>query len=312
MNWETLKDKWGFTHWVLSVKKADLLARLSAIEPDDRYLKRQYRRIMQRPLNLDDPKTLSEKLQWLKLYDRKPAYTRMADKRTMKEIVAREIGPDHVIPLLGSWDSPDEIPWGDLPESFVLKCNHDSGSAVVVHQAGMTAADRKRIRTRLRVLLKRNYYIHNREWPYRDIEKKIIAEAYIPSLGSSDSWEYKLTCMNGRVVLITLCRGIAHSFVNARTNDFYDRDFRPVKMKCVYENSAEPVTEKPAFMDEMVAYAEKLAAGVPYLRVDFYYHEGKILFGETTFYTWGGYTRFEPEEIDAWLGGLLELPEKQG
>lgn len=282
--------------------------RITRIIPDKEYLKLMYRIRVGKKLNLKDPKTLSEKLQWLKLYNRQPIYTKMVDKYEVKSIVAKKIGLDHVIPTIGVWDNFDEIDFKELPSQFVLKCTHDSGSMVICKDK--TRFDSIQAKKNIQGSMKKNYFWGGREWPYKNIKRRIIAEPYIPTLGNVDSVEYKITCFNGKLAFSTICKGKAHHELKDRTNDFYDKDFNSLPFWTFYKHSAEPEKNKPKHLDEMIKYAEIIAEGIPYLRVDFYVHEDRILFGEATFFTWGGFLKFEPKE-DNWdeiLGSQMELP----
>lgn len=284
------------------------LEKVCAVIPDRVFVTFQYRKVMGRFPNLKNPVRLSEKMTWLKLYDRRPEYISLVDKMAVKGIVADRIGEEHVIPMLGCWSSAEEIDFPSLPEQFVLKCTHDSGSALIVRNKA--EINKKQLLADLRRNLRRNYYYHAREWQYKNVIPRIIAEPYIPSLANKESLEYKLTCFNGRVELITVCCGIAHSNLDARTNDFFDRDFNPLHFRCYYKNSVNPpVRQKPDFMDEMIQYAERLSDNIPVVRVDFYFVNGTVFFGEMTLYTWAAYTKFDPENVDLFLGQKLCLPD---
>ena len=276
--------------------------------PDDEFLRCLYKLSMGRDLDLQNPKTFTEKLQWLKLYDRRPEYTRMADKYAVKKLVADKIGSEYVIPLLGVWDKFEDIDFDALPEQFVLKCTHDSGGLVICRDKA--AFDREAARKVLSSSLLRNYYPNFREWVYKDITPRIIAENYIPSLGRPESVEYKLTCFNGVAKLITICRGIAHSSFDVRTNDHYDRDMNRLHFWVNYKNPEVP-ENIPEQMPEIIALSEKLSTGIPEVRVDWYIDKGKIYFGEFTFYTWAGFMHFNPPEYDEILGSWLELSSEK-
>lgn len=272
---------------------------------DEEYIKRLWKYKMGTELNLKNPTTLCEKLQWLKIYDHNPRYTKLADKYEIKKTVANIIGEEHVIPLLGVWDSFDEIDFAELPNQFVLKTTHDSGSFMVCKDK--KTFDIKRARKRFKKALKRNFYWSGREWQYKNIPPRIIAEQYIDSLGQPDSVEYKLTCMNGEVKFSTVCTGIAHAGYEDRTNDHFDRNFKPMPWYTYYKNSTKPV-ELPVQIHDMIKYAEILSKDIPYVRVDFYLVDGNVYFGEMTFCTWDGFLIFNPPEWDTILGDMLELP----
>ncbi|MBQ7219501.1 MAG: hypothetical protein IJS28_00820 [Synergistaceae bacterium] len=275
---------------------------------DEELIRKIYKCFMGREIDLDNPQTLCEKLNWLKLYDRRPEYTIMADKYAVKKFVADRIGSEHVVPLLGVWDKFDDIDFDALPEQFVLKCTHDSGGLVVCRDK--SSFNKKIARKVIEQSLARNYYFVFREWAYKDIPRRIIAEQYIPSLGKPESREIKVTCFNGIAKLNTICKGIAHNLPGKRQNDHYDRNMKRLMFSVVYKNPEVP--EKiPEQMPEIIALSEKLSAGIPQVRVDWYIVDGQIYFGEFTFYTWGGFMRFEPPEWDGILGSWLELPDKK-
>ena len=214
---------------------------------DEEYLERFYKVKLGRELDLQNPKAFTEKLQWLKLYDRRPEYTSMADKYAVKKVIADRIGAEYVIPLLGVWDRFEDIDFDSLPEQFVLKCTHDSGGFAVCRDK--RTFDREAAKKVLTRSLHKNYYFQSREWVYKDIPPRIIAEQYVPSLGRPESIEYKLTCFNGKAKLITICRGIAHSTYDVRTNDHYDRDLNRLNFYVNYKNPAEPEKIPPQMQD---------------------------------------------------------------
>lgn len=285
-----------------------IMARLCKNMDDESYLKWAYFFSMGRRLDLKNPKLLSEKLQWLKLYDRNPYYTKCVDKYEVKNIVSERVGPEIVVPLLGKWNHFDEIDFNGLPKQFVLKTTHASGGIVVCRDKDKL--DKEDARTVLERSLGHDFYKGGREWPYKDVPKRIIAEEYIPTLGHPDSIEYKITCMNGDVKFITFCKGPAHQDLSVRTNDHFDKEFKKLDFYTYYKNSNYPY-EKPKTWDRMIEIAERLSAGIPYVRVDVYDVDGKIYFGEMTFYTWAGFFRFRPKKWDAILGSWLQLPEKK-
>ena len=276
--------------------------------PDDEFLKKKFKIAMGKELDLENPRTFCEKLQWMKAYDHNPRYTMLADKYEVKKIIAEEIGEQYVIPLYGVWDSFDEIDFDSLPEQFILKCTHNSGGFVICKDK--SNFDKASARKKFNKWLKRNYYDVGREWVYKNIKPRIIAEKYIPTLGNRDSIEYKLTCFDGEVKLITICQGIPHDSLDSRTNDHYDRDFNRLDWYAYYKNPVVP-NEIPEQMPEMIEIAEKLSKGICQVRVDFYIIDGQIYFGEMTFYTWGGYIEFVPPERDEIMGSYIKLPEKR-
>lgn len=295
-----IKDPY-YRYWVLAGKGI-----FDSI-PDEEYLKRMWRDFFGTELKLDEPKTLCEKLQWLKLYDRRPEYTALVDKAEVKNYVKQKVGEDHVIPTLGIWDSFDEIDYNELPDQFVLKCTHNSGGMVICKDKAKL--DKRMAKKRINKELKQNYFFGGREWPYKNVKPRIIAEKYINVLGKPDSIEYKATCFNGKVGFITICTGIAHAEYEQRNNDHFDKNFNKLDWWTYYK-PAKDTPRKPKEWDELIVFCEKLAEGIPYARVDTYIVDGKIFFGEITFFTWSGFMKFNPPEWDLKLGEMLDLPEK--
>ncbi len=275
--------------------------------PAEIFIRIQYWARMGKKANLSNPKLFTEKLAWLKLYDHNPRYFLLADKYEVKKYVSQTIGEEYVIPVLGVWNSFEDIDFNALPKQFVLKCTHDSGSCIVCKDKGTfnIGAARKRITASM----SRNYYARKKEYAYKGVKPRIIAEKYISSLGHPDSIEYKFTCFDGVVGFGTICRGIAHSTLDVRTNDTYDKDFNFMAWHAYYNNSGIK-WEKPEQWDRMVEFSERLSKGIPQIRVDWYVSDKKIYFGEFTFYTWGGHIDFEPEEWNAKLGNYIVLPQK--
>lgn len=279
---------------------------------DEAYLSMLYKRFFKgkKTLNLEDPKTLTEKVQWLKLYDHRSFYTDMVDKCEAKKRVAERVGEEHVIPTLGVYNSFDEIDFDALPDKFVLKCTHDSGGIWFCRDKA--SFDKEGAKSFLEKRLASVPFWQSREWAYKNIKPRIIAEPLIEELGKLDSVEYKVSCFDGKVGFITVCRGIAHSSFDVRKNDFYDRDFHFLPFRTRYYENSGIENKKPENLDEIVDFCEKIAEGIPYVRIDFYILNGKIYFGEATFYTWGGFIHFEPEEWDRKLGDMIRLPQKSG
>lgn len=272
---------------------------------DEEYIRLRYRENVGGELDLDNPKTLNEKLNWLKLHDIHPEYTTMVDKYAVKKYVADKVGKQYVVPLYGVWDHFDDIDFDSLPNEFILKVTHDSSGQVIC--TDKKTFDYDAAKEKLETRLSYNAYEESREYPYRDVPRRIIAEKYIESLGHPDSVEYKLTVMNGEVKFITVCKGKAHDSFEARTNDHYDREGKILPFYAYYKNSEVPVP-LPEQTEEMIEISEKLGKGIPYVRIDFYIVDGKVMFGEMTFFTWGGFIQFTPEEWDRKLGDMLELP----
>ena len=273
---------------------------------DEEFVRKKWKLMYGRDINLDNPQTLCEKLQWLKLYYRKPEFTSMVDKYEAKQIVSKKLGVEHVIPTLGVWDNVDDIDFDSLPDKFVLKPTHDSGGLIICRDK--SKLDIPKAKQKLEKSLARDYYLNLREWPYKHVKRRIMAEPLIEELGKPESIEYKTTCFNGKIGFVTICSGIAHAEYEQRQNDHFDKDFNKMDWYVNYK-PARVTPKKPEQWDEIIGFSETLAKGIPYLRVDTYIVDGKILFGEMTFYTWGGFMHFDPEEWDLKLGQMLELPK---
>ena len=275
---------------------------------DEEYIRKKWKAFYGEDIDLNNPQTLCEKLQWLKLYYRKPEFTRMVDKYEAKKIVAERFGEEYVIPTIGIWNHANEIDFDALPNQFVLKPTHDSGGLVICRDK--SKLDIEAAKAKLEKSLSRNYYLGGSEWPYKHVKPRIIAEPLIEQLGKPESLEYKTTCFNGKVAFVTICSGIAHSAFELRKNDHFDTNFN--KMEWYVNYKPAPVTpKKPEQWDEIIKFCETLAEGIPYLRVDSYIINGQLIFGEMTFYTWGGFMHFEPKEWDLKLGQMLELPKEK-
>ena len=274
--------------------------------PDERYLKLKYKNVFGRDLDLENPKTFNEKLQWLKLYNRKPEYTMMVDKYKVREYIAHELGEEYLIPLLGVWDDPDEIDFDALPDQFVLKCNHNSGLGMSICR-DKSELDIPKVKRELKRGLKQDYYLTSREWPYRDVPRKIIAEKYKED-ASGELRDYKFYCFNGvmKFVMINSDRNTP----KPTRADYFDRNFNWLDFAWGYSH-AEVQPQKPEQFEKMVAIAEKLAAGLPHIRVDLYECNGQIYFGELTFFDGSGFDKIEPVEWDYKIGNMLKLPDKR-
>ena len=275
---------------------------------DERYLKLAFKAKMGYPLDLDRPRTFNQKLQWLKLYDRKPLYTQLVDKYAVRQYIAEKIGEEHLIPLVGGpWNSAGEIDFDALPEQFVLKCNHDSGGLVVCRDK--SSLDRETVKQKLDQHLKANYYMSSREWPYKDVKPCIIAEKYMVDESGVELKDYKWYCFNGtpRFLLITTDR--AEADVPTKYT-YFDMDYHVLPFYNSGPHADKPIP-KPETFDQMKRLAEILSAEMAHLRVDLYDINGKVYFGELTFYDSSGLAKFDPPEWDETIGSWLKLPEKE-
>lgn len=257
---------------------------------------------MQYPLNLENPRTFSEKLQWLKLHDRHSEYTQMVDKATAKDYVASIVGDKYIIPTYGIWNSVDEIEWDKLPNKFVVKATSDSGGVIICKDKSnlnIQAAVAK-----LKKQGSRSYYYQNREYPYRDVPHRYIAEAYMEDESGYELKDYKFFCFNGepKFVQIDFDR-----YSNHRRN-VYDINWNLLDLQIKFPKGHDRVFPKPENYDEMVEISRKLSKGIPHVRIDLYNANGKIYFGEITFFHGSGMEVFTPLEWDYKFGEFLKLP----
>ena len=273
--------------------------------PDKIYIRRTYRRAMGKELDLKNPKTFNEKLQWLKLHDRKKIYTKMVDKYLAKGYISNIIGDGYVIPTIGVYDSFDEIDFSKLPKQFVIKCTHDSGGYVICKDK--SKLDIEQAREKINNSLKNNYYWMWREWPYKNIKPRIIIEEYMEDKKAKELIDYKIMCFSGQPKLLFTC---SERFSKDGVKvTFFDLDFKKLPFTRHYPSSKAKI-EKPVNFDKMIEFAAKLSKGTIFLRVDFYEINKKLYVGELTFYPGAGIEEFEPEEWDYKIGELIELPKK--
>lgn len=273
---------------------------------DKAFLKLRYQFCMGEKLNLSDPKTFNEKLQWLKLYDRNPAYTMMVDKYKVREYIKDTIGEEYLIPLLGVWDDPDDIDFDALPDKFVLKCNHNSGLGMCICK-DKSKLDVAKVREELRKGLKENYYLGGREWPYKDVDRKIVCEQYMEDPTTEELRDYKFFCFDGEVKALFVATDRQTKGEETKF-DFFDADYNHLPFTNGHPN-ARVLPEKPKAFDKMKALAAILSKNIPQVRVDFYEVDGRIYFGELTFSHWSGMVPFDPPAWGNAFGEWIELPD---
>ena len=276
----------------------------TSLLPDKIYLKKLYKKRLGKKLDIKVPKTFSEKLNWLKLYDRKPIYTTMVDKYAAREYVAEKIGDEYLVPLMGVWDTVDEIDFSQLPEKCVLKCNHDNG--VIVVKSRQNDKQIEKIKKELSFHLGRDYYKKCREWPYKNIKRKIICEKFMENTNGDDLVDYKIFCFNGEPKLIMVNSG--RFTLDGVKTDIYDVDWNHLDMQDGHYPMAGDIFKKPKCFDEMLGLAVKLSKNIPTIRVDFNYWDEKLYFGELTFFHMAALDHFQPAKWDEIIGGWLNLP----
>ncbi len=269
---------------------------------DEQYLKARWRAIFHEELNLEHPQTYTEKLQWLKIHDRKPIYTTMVDKLAARDFVKERIGEEYLIPILASWDRFEDIDLDQLPEQFVLKCTHDSGSYYICRDK--SKFNRKIAKKKLKTSLNMNYFPRGREWPYKNAVPRIIAEPYLEDTQCKELRDYKFFTFGGvpKVLYITQGRGGDQK----TTADFFDMEFRHLDITIDHEMS-EVLPQCPKNFVLMQDLAARLSQGTPQLRVDFYEVNGKVLFGELTFFHCSGFATFNPPAWNKTFGDWIEL-----
>lgn len=271
--------------------------------PDESYLKLLYFIRMKKILNLKNPKTFNEKLQWLKLNDRKSQYSLMVDKYEAKKYVQSLIGEQYIIPTYGVWNSFNEIDFNSLPNKFVLKCTHDSGGVVICQDKKLLNIELAK--QKINKSLKCNFYYVGREWPYKNVKPRIIAEKYLEDKSTSDLKDYKFYCFNGEPLFLYLSQGM-NNHQTARIS-YVNLDWTLAKYKRSDYLSFTELPQKPKNLNKMIELSRSLAKDIKFLRVDFYEVNGQIYFGELTFYPGSGFTPFASYQDDLDIGNYLKL-----
>lgn len=282
-----------------------LLGKFSFLFSDKQYLQMMYWLHLGRKLNLKNPKTFNEKLQWLKLYNHKPEYTIMVDMVKAKEYVAKLIGEEHIIPTLGVWDDPDDIDFDALPDQFVLKCNHNSGTGMCICR-DKSKLDIEKVKAELRKGLKENYFMRWREWPYKNVPRKILAEKFMVDESGTELKDYKIFCFNGEP---RYCQVISDRNTDEKI-DFYDMHWKRlvglVGLNDKVHNS-EYAIPCPESFENMKQMASLLAKSIPFSRIDFYEINHQAYFGEITFFPATGFGNFNPREWNVKMGDMITL-----
>jgi len=262
------------------------------------YLKLLFWLRFNKRLDLNNPLTFNEKIQWLKLYDRKDEYKCYVDKYEVRNIIKEKIGEEYLIPLYSVYDTPNQIKWEDLPESFVLKCTHGSGANIICKNKN--ELNIKKASLLLRKWYKKNWFWYGRAYPYKNIKPRIICEKYISDLDITPD-DYKVLCFNGKAKLIE----VHHDRFGNHTQDFYDINWN--KTKITQSNPSDTLLPKPKCLEEMIRLSETLAEGFIHIRIDWYIVNNKLYFGEITFYDGSGFTPFDNYEDDNLLGSWIKI-----
>lgn len=288
-------------------KVSDIRLCITMKMSDETFIKIKYKEGTGKKLDLANPVTFNEKLQWLKLYNRQPLYTRLVDKYRVRDYVTERIGEEYLTKLYGVYDDFEKIDFSKLPKQFVLKCNHDCGSIYICKDK--EKLNKPVLGKKMNRALSRNYYWVGREWPYKNVVPCIVVEELLIDDKHEDLKDYKFFCFGGRVKALFVASDRQNKITETRF-DFFDEYYNHLPIKNGHPN-AEVLPEKPQSFELMINLAEKLSEGIPFVRVDFYDVNGRVYFGEMTFFHWGGCMPFDPPEWDERFGEWIVLPEKK-
>lgn len=273
---------------------------------DETIIKKMFRLKMGYDLDLSNPKTFNEKLQWIKLYDRRPEYTVYVDKYKVRTFIASKIGEQYLIPLIGVYDSAEDIDFSKLPDRFVLKCNHNSGTGMYICK-DKSLINIEKVKKNLKKGLREDYYRGaGREWPYKDVPRKIICETYMEG-DNGELNDYKVLCFDGEPKFIEYHSG---RFSGAHKQDWYDVEWNKTSITQSEMPCTDYELEKPVFLEEMLRLSRILSKDIPHVRVDWYYANNQLYFGELTFFDGSGYCPFDDFKVDQMLGELIPIPKK--
>lgn len=279
------------------------IRKLTRILPDKVYLQLMYRKHFHKWIDFKNPTSFNEKLQWLKINDRKEEYTVMVDKHLVKEYVAEKIGKEYIIPTLGVWKKAEDIDFDALPNQFVLKCNNDSGGIVICKEKSQL--DKKAAVRLLSSRLKNNGFWYGREWPYKNVRPCILAEKYMEDTAAKELSDYKIHVFNGKPQFILVCKN--RYGAGGMTETFFTDQWERMEVKRRNQADAPEEIARPEELEEMLSLAKLLAKDIPFLRVDFYVVNHRVYFGELTFFPASGFKAFEPEIYDKTFGDYLNL-----
>jgi hypothetical protein len=264
-------------------------------------------------IHLREPKGFNEKIQWLKLYHRNPNYTLMVDKFSVRKFVADRVGEKYLVPLLGVWENADDIDFEQLPNQFVLKCNHNSGGGMCICR-DKSQLDIVKVKKEINAALRKNYYYEEREWAYKNVHPRVIAEKYmVNTLIDNTKYsheDFKFYCFNGEPKFFYV--GMEDTSNGSKVKlmlSFFDLEFRPTEFG---RSDCEPIpfdVKKPACFEEMLGIARRLSADIPFVRIDLFIANNQVYFGEMTLCPGGGFGFFKPEEWEEKIGDWLELPK---
>lgn len=279
----------------------EFLLKTTRIIPDELYLRIAYRMVTGETLHLNPPVTYNEKLQWLKLNNRKDLYTSMVDKYEVRKFIKERIGDGYLIPTLGVWDKLEELDFDSLPDEFVLKCTHDCGGLIICRDK--TKLNREAAKKKLAACLCHNFYYQGREWPYKNVKPRIYAEKYMSDPNEEQLSDYKVFCFDGmpRMIQVDYDRYIGHK------RQFFDTEWNRMDVSFHFLSDTKKQIARPSVLEEMLELSRKLSAGFPHLRTDFYIIGNKLYVGEMTFFHGTGFGRWWPKSFDAEMGSWLDL-----
>lgn len=273
--------------------------------PDSIYVRLKYRKAFGQWPDLKNPRTFNEKLTWLKLNDHNPLYTRMVDKYEAKRYVADIIGEEYIVPTYGIWDRAEDIDFDALPDKFVLKATHDSGRVIICRDK--STLDKNNAIREMRKSLRRNFYAVTREWPYKNVKPRIIAEKLLEVTDGGEIADYKVHNFNGVPKVILVCRDRFRE--TGLTEDFFDTDWKHIAVRRPGHPNAPELEDKPSSLSKMLELSGRLSEGYPFMRTDFYCVDGKIYFGEITLYPASASVPFIPQTFDGLLGNELNITD---
>ncbi len=290
----------------MNEKLKDVILKLTRAIPDEPYLRIMYRIVTGKKLNLKPPVTYNEKLQWLKLHYRNDEFTKMVDKYEVRNFIKSRVGSKYLIPLLGVWDSPDEINFELLPEKFVLKCTHDCHGLAICKDK--SSFDYEKAMKDLKLALSRNYYYQGREWPYKNVKPRVICEKYMEDSTDLQLIDYKVFNFNGlpKIIQVDFDRFSEHK------RKFFDTEWNCLDISFHIPSDRSKTIVKPNKLGEMLELAKVLSKGFPHLRTDFYIVNNNIYVGEMTFFHGNGMGVWTPESFDEEMGGWMDLMEVSG
>lgn len=299
-------DELAFRLKALTIRMSDFVARFTS---DEQYIRRQYKRKTGKRLDLDNPKLYNEKIQWLKLNYREPLLNKCVDKYEVREYVRSKVDDAEriLIPLIGVYDSVEEIDFKQLPNSFILKLTNGSSFNYICLKN--TPRETKKIKSRFKKWLNLNYYSIGREWAYKNVKNRIICEELLLTSTGNPPEDYRFFCFDGKVKLISVdLESVIDGVKNSNYyRNLYDKDWNMIEGTIEYPNKPEHKIPKPKVLDEMIYVAEKLSEDFPAVRVDFYYFDGKFYFGELTFYHASGYQNIQPYELEEQMGKWIKI-----